>query len=145
MLTDLLVTGAMILLWLVRIIDRLGPMLALQPRKRFAKDTVLIVDGTLVPTRDHTIAERSKNYRYSTNHKVEDEDPAQGNSVPVGGASRAGLRQPQVIPVMTTFTSLPILTHKLPMPLRSSWDWVTPFFFQDVMQPVYARKPSMSQ
>ncbi|MFE5941685.1 hypothetical protein [Streptomyces sp. NPDC056480] len=24
----------------------------------------------LVPTRDHTIAERSKNYRYSTNHRV---------------------------------------------------------------------------
>lgn len=24
------------------------------------KDAVLIVDGTLVPTRDHTIAERSK-------------------------------------------------------------------------------------
>lgn len=53
-----------------RIIDRLGPMLVLQPRKRFAKDTVLIVDGTLVPTRDHTIAARSKNYRYSTNHQV---------------------------------------------------------------------------
>ncbi|WP_339152007.1 transposase [Streptomyces sp. F41] len=34
------------------------------------KDAVLIVDGTLVPTRDHTIAERSKNYRYSTNHQV---------------------------------------------------------------------------
>jgi hypothetical protein len=26
--------------------------------------------GTLVPTRDHTIAERSKNYRYSTNYQV---------------------------------------------------------------------------
>jgi hypothetical protein len=53
-----------------RIIDHLGPMLALQPRKRFAKDTVLIVDGTLVPTRDHAVAEKSKNYRYSTNHQV---------------------------------------------------------------------------
>lgn len=53
-----------------RIIDHLGPMLALQPRKRFAKDTVLIVDGTLVPTRDHTVAEQSKNYRYSTAHQV---------------------------------------------------------------------------
>ena len=31
-----------------RIIDHLGPMLALQGRKRFTKDTVLIVDGTLV-------------------------------------------------------------------------------------------------
>ncbi|MFD6287740.1 transposase family protein [Streptomyces anthocyanicus] len=40
-----------------RIIDHLGPMLALQPRQRFARDTMLIVDGTLVPTRDHTIAD----------------------------------------------------------------------------------------
>ncbi|CAL9326213.1 IS5 family transposase IS112 (plasmid) [Streptomyces sp. SudanB135_2055] len=53
-----------------RIIDHLGPSLALQQRKRFRKDTALIVDGTLVPTRDHTIAEQSKNYRYSTNHQV---------------------------------------------------------------------------
>ncbi|MFF3262012.1 transposase [Streptomyces sp. NPDC002932] len=53
-----------------RIIDDLGPSLALQPRKRFRKDTVLIVDGTLVPTRDHTIAEQSKSYRYSTDHQV---------------------------------------------------------------------------
>ncbi|MFF0044118.1 transposase [Streptomyces mirabilis] len=53
-----------------RIIDHLGPALALRPRRRFSKDTVLIVDGTLVPTRDHNIAEQSKNYRYSTNHQV---------------------------------------------------------------------------
>ncbi len=57
-----------------RVIDHLGPMLALQPRKRFAKDAVLIVDGTLVPTlvptRDRSIAEQSKNYRYSTAHQV---------------------------------------------------------------------------
>jgi hypothetical protein len=53
-----------------RIIDHLGPLLALQARRRFAKDTVLIVDGTLVPTRDHEVAEQSKNYRYSTNHQV---------------------------------------------------------------------------
>ncbi|MFH9044556.1 transposase [Streptomyces sp. NPDC017966] len=53
-----------------RIIGHLGPSLALQQRKRFRKDTVLIVDGTLVPTRDHQAAEQSKNYRYSTNHQV---------------------------------------------------------------------------
>ncbi|MFH8663068.1 transposase [Streptomyces afghaniensis] len=53
-----------------RIIAHLGPLLALRPRTRFRKDTVLIGDGTLVPTRDHTIAEQSKNYRYSTNHQV---------------------------------------------------------------------------
>jgi hypothetical protein len=53
-----------------RIIGRLGPSLALRQRRRFGKDGVLIVDGTLVPTRDHSIAEPSKNYRYSTNHQV---------------------------------------------------------------------------
>lgn len=53
-----------------RIIDHLGPALELRPRKRFRRNTVLIVDGTLVPTRDHKVAERSKNYRYSTNHQV---------------------------------------------------------------------------
>jgi hypothetical protein len=39
-----------------RIIDHLGRALALQQRKRFRKDAVLIVDGTLVPTRDHQVA-----------------------------------------------------------------------------------------
>ncbi|MEU9397623.1 transposase [Streptomyces sp. NPDC048324] len=53
-----------------RIANNIGPALALQQRKRFRKDAVLIVDGTLVPTRDHTVAEQSKNYRYSTNHQV---------------------------------------------------------------------------
>lgn len=53
-----------------RIIDQLGPLIAFQLRRRFAKDTVLVVDGTLVPTQDHSIAEQSKNYRYSTNHQV---------------------------------------------------------------------------
>ncbi|SED67028.1 transposase [Streptomyces sp. Ag109_O5-10] len=53
-----------------RIIDHVGPVFVLQPRKRFAKGTVLIVDGTLVPTRDHSVAEQSKNYRYSTAHQV---------------------------------------------------------------------------
>ncbi|WP_251096653.1 transposase [Streptomyces sp. Caat 7-52] len=53
-----------------RVINHLGPRLALHPRQRFQKDAVLIVDGTLVPTREHTVAEQSKNYRYSTNHQV---------------------------------------------------------------------------
>lgn len=53
-----------------RIIDDLAPKLALRPRKRYAPETVLIVDGTLVPTRDHQVAAPSKNYRYSTNHQV---------------------------------------------------------------------------
>ena len=33
-------------------------------------DTVLIVDGTLVPTHDRSVAARSKNYRYSANLQV---------------------------------------------------------------------------
>lgn len=47
----------------------LGAILAFQPRKRFAKDAVLIVDGPLLPARDHAIAEQSQNW-YSTNHQV---------------------------------------------------------------------------
>lgn len=46
-----------------RVIDDIGPFLALDLRQRFRKGTVLVVDGTLVPTRDHSVAERSKNYR----------------------------------------------------------------------------------
>lgn len=51
-----------------RVIHDFGPKLALQPRRRFAKNTVLIVDGTLMPTRDHAVAEQSKSYRYPANH-----------------------------------------------------------------------------
>ncbi|MFJ8391008.1 transposase [Streptomyces sp. NPDC094438] len=54
-----------------RVIDDIAPLLALAPlRRRHPAGTVLIVDGTLVPTHDRTIAASSKNYRYSTNHQV---------------------------------------------------------------------------
>nr|WP_307060291.1 transposase [Streptomyces achromogenes] len=54
-----------------RIINRHGPLLALAPRKRKpTSNDVLIIDGTLVPTRDRSIAASSKNYRYSTNVQV---------------------------------------------------------------------------
>ncbi|MFJ4007393.1 transposase [Streptomyces sp. NPDC090023] len=74
-----------------RIIDHLGPKLAFQPRKRFAKGAVLIVDGTLVPTRDHTVAEQSKNYRYSINHQVVID--ADTRLVVVAGRPRPGNRK----------------------------------------------------
>lgn len=45
------------------IVGHLGPLLARRQRKRFRKEAVLIVDRTLVPTPDHTVAEQSKNYR----------------------------------------------------------------------------------
>jgi hypothetical protein len=76
-----------------RIIDHLGPALALQQRKRFRKNTVLVADGTLVPTRDHTVAEQSKNYRYSTNQQVvidADTSRLQG----MGTLQREGDRRP---------------------------------------------------
>ncbi|GAB7101980.1 hypothetical protein JCM4814A_42020 [Streptomyces phaeofaciens JCM 4814] len=53
-----------------RILDHLAPLLAISPARRPRKDTVYIVDGTLVPTRDRTVAASSKNYRYSTNLQV---------------------------------------------------------------------------
>ncbi|MEV7860970.1 transposase [Streptomyces hirsutus] len=53
-----------------RILRCTGPLLALKQRQRFRRGAVLIVDGTLVPTRDRAIAQQSKNYRYSTNHQI---------------------------------------------------------------------------
>lgn len=53
-----------------RVIDTLGPLLALAPVRRRRIAQVAIVDGTLIPTRDHRLAAPSKNYRYSTNLQV---------------------------------------------------------------------------
>jgi len=53
-----------------RIVDSLETLLALAPVRRRPVDQIAIVDGTLVPTRDHTVAAPSKNYRYSTNVQV---------------------------------------------------------------------------
>ncbi|MFD8793971.1 transposase family protein, partial [Streptomyces vinaceus] len=78
-----------------RIIGHLGPALAFQQRRRFRKDTVLIVDGTLVPTRDRQVAEQSKNYRYSTNHQVViDADTRLGG----GGGPPPAARPPHLKP-----------------------------------------------
>ncbi|MFF7952460.1 transposase [Streptomyces griseorubiginosus] len=49
---------------------------------------MLIVDGTLVPTRDDAVAEQSKNNRYSTNHQVVI-DADTDSSSPSAGRSRA--------------------------------------------------------
>ncbi|MDT0449942.1 transposase [Streptomyces hesseae] len=54
-----------------RIIKRHGPLMTLAPaRHRPGSDDVLVVDGTLVPTRDRSVAASSKNHRYSTNVQV---------------------------------------------------------------------------
>lgn len=75
-----------------RIIDHLGPMLALQGRKRFTKDTVLIVDGTLVPTRDHTVSEQSK-----TSHVVERSSPRSGGEGQRGWEGSVGVVRRSVL------------------------------------------------
>ena len=53
-----------------RVIDTLGALLPLAPVRRRPVDQIAIVDGTLIPTRDHRLATPSKNYRYSTNLQV---------------------------------------------------------------------------
>lgn len=49
------------------LIHTIGPLLAQAPERRRAKEQIAIVDGTLIPTRDHRLAAQSKNYRYSAN------------------------------------------------------------------------------
>jgi hypothetical protein len=53
-----------------RVIDTVGPLLALAPVRRRPKGQVAVVDGTLIPTRDHRLAAQSKNYQYSANLQV---------------------------------------------------------------------------
>lgn len=69
-----------------RIVDQLAPLLVLAPQtRRHRPETVLIVDGTLVPTRDRDVAARSKNYRYSRTFR--------SSSTPTPGSrSRSGIR-----------------------------------------------------
>lgn len=45
-----------------RVIDTLGPLLALAPIRRRRVDQITLVDGALLPTRDHRFAAPSKNY-----------------------------------------------------------------------------------
>lgn len=53
---------------LVDLIPRLAALL--QPPRWLDRRRSWIVDGTLIPTRDHDVARRSKNYRYSCNVQV---------------------------------------------------------------------------
>ncbi|CAM5578460.1 hypothetical protein SPURM210S_07657 [Streptomyces purpurascens] len=55
-----------------RVIQRLGPLLALEPVSRPAEgaDRLWIVDGTLVPVRDRHVGSSSRNYRFSANVQV---------------------------------------------------------------------------
>jgi hypothetical protein len=54
-----------------RVIEHVAPLLVLPPvTGPHSADTVLIVDGTLVPTHDRGVSASSKNYRYSVNMQV---------------------------------------------------------------------------
>jgi hypothetical protein len=54
------------------VIQRLGPLLALEPdsRPNDAADRLWIVDGTLLPVRDRHVGTSSRNYRFSANVQV---------------------------------------------------------------------------
>ncbi|MDT8912087.1 transposase family protein [Amycolatopsis sp. PS_44_ISF1] len=80
-----------------RVIDTLGPLPALAPVRRRRVDQIAIVDGTLIPTRDHRLAAPSKNDRYSTNLQVAiDADtrlvPAIGDPLPGNRNDRTAYR-----------------------------------------------------
>jgi DDE superfamily endonuclease/Helix-turn-helix of DDE superfamily endonuclease len=53
-----------------RVLDTIGPLLALAPVRHRPRGQVAIVDGTLIPTRDHRLAAPSKNYRYSAHLQI---------------------------------------------------------------------------
>src|SRR3954467_3761834 len=53
-----------------RVLDTLGPLLALAPVRHRPRARVAIVDATLIPTRDHRLAARSTNYRYAANRRI---------------------------------------------------------------------------
>ena len=55
-----------------RIIQQVGPLLAREPapRPEGAVERLWIVDGTLIPVRDRTVAASSRNYRFSANVQV---------------------------------------------------------------------------
>ena len=55
-----------------RMIQKLGPLLALEPvkRRQDAADRLWIVDGTLIPVRDRHVGASSRNYRFSANVQV---------------------------------------------------------------------------
>ncbi|MBT2417772.1 transposase [Streptomyces sp. ISL-22] len=55
-----------------RVIQRLGPLLALEPVRapQEAVERLWIVDGTLIPVRDRGVGASSRNYRFSANVQV---------------------------------------------------------------------------
>ncbi|EKX60253.1 IS5/IS1182 family transposase [Streptomyces ipomoeae] len=55
-----------------RVIQRLRPLLALEPAPRpvAEADRLWIVDGTLIPVRDRSVGASSRNYRFSANVQV---------------------------------------------------------------------------
>ncbi len=83
-----------------RVVQRLGPLLALEPalRRQPGVERLWIVDGTLVPVRDRTVGASGRNYRFSANVQVVIEAdtrlmvaaarPAPGSKVDAGNLRR---------------------------------------------------------
>nr|CTQ96932.1 Mobile element protein [Kibdelosporangium sp. MJ126-NF4] len=82
-------------------IDTLGPLLALAPVRR-PIDQVAIVDGTLVPTRDHRLAAPSKNYRYSANVQVASTSTPAWSSPPATHNRATATTAPSTAPPAST-------------------------------------------
>jgi hypothetical protein len=74
------------------VIDTVGPLLALAPVRRRPEGRVAIVDGTLIPTRDHRLAAQSKNYCYSANLRVAIDANTRMVIAATGANSRSGNR-----------------------------------------------------
>ncbi len=69
-----------------RIIDHLGPLPALQPRKRFAKDAVLIVDGWDLHTSGLQVETRPSRHDHSPGDSETFHRPTQAPPDPSGTA-----------------------------------------------------------
>ncbi|GAA3258409.1 hypothetical protein Sros01_29600 [Streptomyces roseochromogenus] len=83
-----------------QVIQRLGPLPALEPATRPAADVdrLWIVDGTLIPVRDRKVAASSRTYRFSANVEVTIRYPA-GHGIGPAGAGEQG-RCPRVAGVV---------------------------------------------
>lgn len=89
-----------------RVIQRLRPLLAIEPATRSAEavERLWIVDGTLIPVRDRKVGAPSRNYRFSANVQIIiDADtklviaaarPVPGNTADVTAWRDSGLARP---------------------------------------------------
>ena len=92
-----------------RVVDHLAPHLTLAPvRRKHSPDTVVIVDGTLVPVHDRSVSASSKNYRYSAKPTGLDRRQHEAD----GRGRRPVAGQPQRLPGLYRIRRRPILRRR---------------------------------